>query len=135
MRIRAELAALREESEAIRRRIAEIESRLPERPHRCLGVEDVIVLRLTNSEAEQLCRALSLNWPEHLNVEFRILAKVVDVSPEDDLVIFGRRTIRIDEVLYQQNISGTVERERLDQQRQIDASEVRDLSIDTTRLK
>ncbi len=61
---------------------------------------------------------------------FRIAAKIVDIRPNGNLVIEAHRTIRINEEVWQQSLTGIVRRQAIGPNRTVRSDEVAELRID-----
>lgn len=61
---------------------------------------------------------------------FRIAAKIVDIRPNGNLVIEAHRTIRINEEVWQQSLTGVVRRQAIGPDRTVRSDEVAELRID-----
>jgi len=68
------------------------------------------------------------------SLTFRIAAKVVDIRPNGNLVIEAHRTIRINEEVWEQSLSGVVPRQSIGQDRTVRSDEVAELRIDKREM-
>ncbi len=64
------------------------------------------------------------------SLTFRIAAKIVDIRPNGNLVVEAHRTIRINEEVWQQSLTGVVRRQAIGPDRTVRSDEVAELRID-----
>ena len=64
------------------------------------------------------------------SLTFRIAAKIVDIRPNGNLVIEAHRTIRINEEVWQQSLTGVVRRQAIGPDRTVRSDAIAELSID-----
>jgi flagellar L-ring protein precursor FlgH len=65
---------------------------------------------------------------------FRIAASIVDIQPNGNLVIEAHRTIRINEEVWQQSLTGIVRRSAIGPDRTVPSDEVADLRIEKREM-
>ena len=65
---------------------------------------------------------------------FRIAANIVDIQPNGNLVIEAHRTIRINEEVWQQSLTGIVRRSAIGPDRTVRSDEVADLRIEKREM-
>jgi len=65
---------------------------------------------------------------------FRIAAHIVDIQPNGNLVIEAHRTIRINEEVWQQSLTGIVRRQSIGPDRTVRSDEVAELHIDKREM-
>jgi flagellar L-ring protein precursor FlgH len=65
---------------------------------------------------------------------FRIAAKIVDIQPNGNLVIEAHRTIRINEEVWKQSLTGVVRRQAIGPDRTVRSDEVAELRIDKEEM-
>jgi flagellar L-ring protein precursor FlgH len=68
------------------------------------------------------------------SLTFRIAAKIVDIRPNGNLVIEAHRTIRINEEVWQQSLTGVVRRQAIGPDRTVRSDEVAELRIDKQEM-
>ena len=65
---------------------------------------------------------------------FRIASHIVDIQPNGNLVIEGHRTIRINEEIWQQSLTGIVRRTAIGPDRTVRSDEIADLRIEKREM-
>ena len=68
------------------------------------------------------------------SLTFRIAANIVDIQPNGNLVIEAHRTIRINEEVWQQSLTGVVRRSAIGPDRTVRSDEVADLRIEKREM-
>ncbi len=68
------------------------------------------------------------------SLTFRIAAKIVDIRPNGNLVIEAHRTIRINNEVWQQSLTGVVARQFIGANREVRSDSITDLHIDKREI-